>query len=55
MIGPEIETKSPTSNSRFFNLFHLLMDTLMTDWAGEKVFSNFALQNILYSGSHLAV
>ena len=34
MIGPEIETKSLTSNSRFFNLFHLLMDTLMIDWEG---------------------
>ena len=56
MIGPEIETKSLTSNSRFFNLFHLLMDTLMIDWVGRRQLlffsfntSNFVLQNILYS------
>ena len=44
MAGPEIETKGLTSNSRFFNLFHLLIDTLMI--LGKKKVTVFFFQYI---------
>lgn len=62
MTGPELEFKGLTSDSRLFNLFLLLIDSIMVDSGGKKVTffflqgtSTFVLQNMLFSGCHLAV
>lgn len=60
--SPEIEPQGVTSDSSFFSLLHVLIDTLMVDssewgWGtGNACFcsfqgtSNFVLQNMLFSG-----